>query len=127
MQPIQSKFSIQEHWQKRTRSSHLDVRILDPKKKFLWSWAIPKKKFPVGKEKVLAIRTVNHKLSYMYFQGKLDNGDHVNLFDVGKCIIVMYSQTVVILKFEGRKINGTYNFIRLGNTKNAWLITESKK
>jgi hypothetical protein len=63
---LKTLFSIQEHYQQSKRSSHYDLRVLDLKKKTLWSWAFPKRKFPEIGEKVLAIRTVNHPISYMY-------------------------------------------------------------
>lgn len=127
MDTIKSKFSIQLHTQKKNRSTHFDLRILDPKKKFLWSWAIPKKKFPSGHEKVLALRTINHKVSYMYFHGKLSNGDTVELYDSGECDIVIQSQNLIVLNLVGKKVNGVYNFVRMVNSKNSWLVMVSKK
>ena len=127
MDPIKSKFSVQIHWQKKNRSEHFDLRILDPKKKFLWSWAMPKKRFPDYKEKVLALKTANHKISYMYFSGTLTNGDKVGLYDRGECTIIFYNQKFMIVKLDGVKVNGIYNFIKLINTDNSWLIMASKK
>ena len=123
---IKTLFSIQEHYQKSKRSSHYDLRVLDPKRKVLWSWAFPKLKFPETGEKVLAIKTQDHKVSYMYFQGKLDNGDVVSLHDKGKCHVLMYKYNLVILYFEGQKVKGAYNFIRSFSSKNSWLVTKSK-
>ena len=82
---MKSKFSIQVHYQKRKRSAHWDLRVLSPNKSYLLSFAIPKKEFPKKGEKVLAIRTVNHKVSYMLFHGFLDNGDSVEVYDNGEC------------------------------------------
>ena len=125
---IKTKFSIQNHWQKRNRSSHFDLRILNPKKTTLYSWALPKSQFPDEKmSKVLAIRTVNHPVSYMYFSGHLDNGDKVEVYDKGLCIIFLLKQNLVIVYFDGNKIKGVYNFIKLVKSKDAWLVTRSKK
>ncbi len=120
-------FSIQEHFQKAKRASHYDLRVLDPEKRVLWSWAFPKRRFPEYGEKVLAIRTPNHPLHYMYFQGKLHNGDMVSLHDKGECYIITYKYNLVILYFKGNKINGTYNFIRSFSSKNSWFVTKSRK
>jgi len=127
MTPIKTLFSIQEHFQKSKRSSHYDLRVLDPKKKTLWSWAFPKLKFPESGEKVLAIRTPNHPISYFYFHGRLDNGDMVSLFDKGTCYILVNKYNLIILYFNGTKIKGAYNFIRSFSSKNSWLVTKSKK
>lgn len=127
MTPIKSKFSIQEHYQQRTKSSHYDLRVLNPRQTTLWSFAFPKLKFPTQGEKVLSIRTVNHPVNYMYFQGTLDNNDKVKLYDKGKCIILLYTENLIILHFNGNKLKGTFNFIRLVKTENSWLVMPSKK
>ena len=124
---IKTLFSIQEHYQKSKKSSHFDLRILDPKKKVLWSWAFPKRKFPEVGEKVLAIQTVNHQVSYMYFEGKLDNGDIVSVYDKGKCHIIMIKNNLIIFYFDGKKIKGAYNFIKSFTSKDSWLVVKSKK
>ena len=124
---INTLFSIQEHHQKRNKSSHYDLRILDIKKRVLWSWAIPKMKFPGIGEKVLAIKTVDHPISYMYFSGKLSNGDTVLLYDKGKCKILLNVHDIIIFYFEGAKIKGAYNFIKLSGSEDAWLVVKSKK
>lgn len=124
---IKTLFSVQEHFQRAKRSSHFDLRVLDPKKKVLWSWAFPKLKFPEEGEKSLAIRTANHKLSYMYFEGRLDNGDVVSLYDKGKCHVLVYRYNLIIMYFNGAKLKGVYNFIKLFSSKDSWLVTKSKK
>ena len=124
---IKTRFSIQNHWQKRTRSNHFDLRILSPRKNTLYSWAIPKSQFPEEGKKTLAIRTSNHPVSYMYFQGTLDNGDKVQVYDRGECKVLVYKENLMIVHFYGNKINGTYNFIRLVKSENSWLVTKSRK
>lgn len=124
---LKTKFSVQEHYQRSKRSAHFDLRILDPKKKTLWSWAFPKAKFPNHGEKVLAIRTPNHKLSYMYFEGKLNNGDVVSLYDKGECEVLVFKHNIVVIYFSGEKLKGAYNFIKLFSTKDSWLVTQSTK
>lgn len=126
MPQFKTTFSIQDHHQKKSHSSHFDLRILNQKKSSLWSWAIPKSKFPIAGERVLAIRTVNHKVSYMHFDGELENGDTVKLFDKGKCRVIIVSQNLLIFHFIGSKIRGTYNFIRLLGSDDAWMIQKSK-
>ena len=122
-----SKFSIQVHYQKKRKSAHWDLRLLAPNKSYLLSFAIPKKEFPKKGEKVLAIRTVNHKVSYMYFHGFLHNGDSVEVLDSNDCEIIRWSKELLIIKFYGKKINGVFVFIKLKNQKqDNWLILRSK-
>jgi len=124
---MKSKFSIQAHYQKRKKSLHWDLRLLSPNKSYLLSFAIPKKEFPKKGEKVLAIRTVNHKVSYMLFHGFLDNGDSVEVYDHGNCELVKWSKELIIVKFYGMKIKDTFVFIKLKNQKqDNWLILRSK-
>jgi len=127
MAQFKTRFSIQNHWQKRVRSAHFDLRVLDPDRRILWSWAFPKARFPEEGERLLAIRTPDHRLSYMYFRGSLKNGDKVTIFDRGDCRVILLSHNLVIIYFHGKEIIGTFNFIRLVKTKDAWLVTRSKK
>ncbi len=125
-----SKFSIQIHDQKqRKNQSHWDLRIINPdnKNKTL-SFAFPKSRFPEPKEKLLIIQTKDHPKSYMYYQGTLENGDHVSLYDRGVCNIITNREKFKIIQFIGKKIKGIYNFIYL-NDKNekTWLIIKSNK
>jgi bifunctional non-homologous end joining protein LigD len=124
---FKTKFSIQNHYQKKKRSSHFDLRILNKAKSALWSWALPKSEFPEKSKKVLAIKTPNHKVSYMYFHGLLPNGDKITIFDRGECKVLVNKHNLVIIFFRGKHIKGAYNFIRMMRSKNSWLVTKSKK
>jgi len=125
--PLKTVFSVQEHYQKSKRSSHFDLRILDLKKKVLWSWAFPKRKFPEVGEKVLAIKTQDHKISYMYFEGNLKNGDVVSLHDKGRCHVILVKYNLVIMYFEGQKIKGAFNFVKIHSMGDSWIVTKSNK
>ena len=125
-----TKFSIQIHRQKKKNlKSHFDLRILSKHKTFLISWALPKSKFPDDiAKKILAIRTTDHDVLYMYFEGILDNGDIVEIYDRGQCIVYLDTNDMKIYKFEGKKIKGVYNFIKFQtSSKDSWLILKSKK
>ena len=126
MDQLKTRFSIQDHHQKKSNASHLDLRILNPKETTLWSWAFPKHKFPEFGQRVLAIRTPNHRVSYMYFDGNLENGDTVSVFDRGKCKIMLLTQNLIVVNFNGNKIKGIYNFVKLVKSEDAWLVSRSK-
>ncbi len=94
---FKTKFSVQYH---KNKSPHYDLRILSKDKRSLWSWAIPKSRFPINKqEKLLAIRTENHPPSYIHFQGKLGDGSRVNLVYRGNCIVDNDKDPIIKIKF----------------------------
>jgi len=107
----------------------LDLRILNEKKNTLWSWALPKSKFPRKGEQRLAIRTPNHPPSYMYFHGDLENGDSVSVYDRGDCKVLVNKHNLIVVYFRGKKINGAYNLIKLQSSKrkDSWIITKLKE
>lgn len=125
---IRTKFSVQIHRLRAKRSEHFDLRVLDPRRLKLWSWALPKARFPEDGEKLLAIRTPDHPVSYIYFQGVLKkSGDTVKLHDSGICEILVNKSFLKIFHFHGKNVDGIYNFIKLSRSKDSWLITKSKK
>jgi hypothetical protein len=125
-----TKFSLQEHFQKRSNHSHWDLRVLDPENKsFLASWAIPKKRFPAIGERLLAIKTVNHNVNYMYFSGMLQNNDIVKLLDYGRCDILKWGKNTVMATFHGHKVKGTYLFLKMeafSKKQDNWIIIGRK-
>ena len=125
-----TKFSIQIHKQRKKHyDSHFDLRVMNRRRTQLLSWALPKSKFPEYGEKVLAIQTPNHRLSYMYFEGRLENGDIVELYDRGNCAVLLEKYNMMILKFLGSKIRGIYNFISIQSKtdQKTWLVMRSKR
>jgi DNA ligase D-like protein (predicted 3'-phosphoesterase) len=126
---FKTTFSIQHHKQKKNNSNHFDLRVVNRNRSALWSWAIPKSRFPEKKEKLLAIRTSDHKMSYMYFQGKLKNGDRVSIYDKGECEVIADRENLMIINFKGASVIGSYTFIKMKVSKNnqqSWLIMKTK-
>tara|TARA_R110000824_G_scaffold210005_1_gene395825 strand:+ start:371 stop:778 length:408 start_codon:yes stop_codon:yes gene_type:complete len=129
-QIIKTKFSIQIHNQKKRKNrSHWDIRILSPRKLKLWSWAIPKSHFPERGEKVLAVRTSDHKVSYLMFEGTLKNGDKVSLYDYGECDLIITKRSNLVIRFKGKKVKEVFTFVKTqGNTSDdKWLIIRGSK
>lgn len=127
---IKTTFVIQEHYRKKMRKSHYDIRIVKPSKDKAFSWAIPKMKFPEDNEKVLAIRTPDHKLSVLkLIDSTLSNGDRIKTIDKGNCVIVSISDNRIIFTFDGKLLNGKYVFINIGanNNNENWLIKKLNK
>lgn len=126
---FRSRFSIHIHDQRKRRSSHFDIRIVNRDKSSLLSWAIPKQKFPESNDRVLAIQTPNHPMSYLDYEGVQDNGDIVTLFDRGECKILVYRNNLIVVHFLGKKIRGSYNFVKFQSSSKQtnWLIMKSKR
>lgn len=118
---INSVFSIQEHYRKKQKRSHLDLRILDPNKNILISFAIPKFKLPEKGDRLLAIKTEDHNIDYLDFEGTLKNGDKVSLLDKGKCKIITLKKHIITIKLNGKKIKEVYTIIKIINGDN-WII-----
>lgn len=119
---IKGKFSIQVHHGKRPGpGTHWDFRVLIPKDKTVLSWSIPKRKLPSRGEKVLAIWVDDtHPISHMTFEGRLKNGDLVELHDIGTIKILRKTNHKILFELEGSNEQGKYILIHL--KQNQWLI-----
>lgn len=121
---IKTHFTIHEHYRKGVRRIHWDIRIVRPGKTRTWSFAIPKAKMPKRGEKLLAIKTEDHKLDIMNREGTLKNGDTLKILESGKCEIVKYSDRYIGIIFKGKTFNGHYGFIKTGEDK--WLLISAR-
>lgn len=120
---IKSNFSVQVHYGKRPGpGTHWDFRVYDPKMKRVLSWAIPKQRMPQESgEKIFAAWVDDkHSISYMNFEGRLPNGDTVELYDIGKIDIHKLTENRIIFDLYGTYITGKFTLINTGG-KN-WLI-----
>ena len=66
------RFVIQRHFAEKA-GEHLDLR-LENEEGALSSWSLPKHKLPKGKEKLLAVSTEDHPISYIKFKGEIPSG-----------------------------------------------------
>jgi DNA ligase D-like protein (predicted 3'-phosphoesterase) len=111
------RFVIQDHIADRA-GRHFDLR-LENDNGTMSSWAIPKHKLPQGKERLLAIKTEDHPVSYNKFEGKIEDG-------YGKGIVKIHkSGTYKEIENKKNKIifeidNKTYQLININNKR--WLI-----
>lgn len=118
--PFETQFVIHDHY---ATHHHFDLRIKKGKK--APSWALPKAKMPTNTdEKILAVRTPDHSISWMSFEGEIPEGEYgagtVKIYDKGKCIIYKWTETIVV-KFLGDKVKGFYSLIHT-NDKNYLII-----
>ena len=121
--PYTTQFVIQDH---HASTHHFDLRI--KRDNYLASWAIPKAKLPEDyNEKILAIQTNNHNLSWLTFEGTIPEGNYgagtVKIYDSGDCLVHQWTN-VITITFNGNKIKDTYSLIRTNNKK--FIIVKKK-
>jgi len=123
---IDGKFSIQVHYGKRPGpGTHWDLRILLPKEKRVLSWAIPKQTLPSRGKRNLAVWVDDtHPTYHMSFEGRLKNGDIVELYDVGEAKIHKLIKDRIIFDLKGTKVNGSFVLIKTDD-KNWLLVGKS--
>lgn len=113
------KFVIHNH--KAIRAGfHQDLRFEDPIKSDHWhSFAVPKSVPLNPGQKVLAIKTHIHSEDEALFKGDIPAGEYgggnLTLYDQGIAGIKKFTSAHIILYLKGRKINGIYHLISLGN------------
>lgn len=114
-------FVIHHHKRKKTHSTHWDFRLVNPSKTFVWSFAIPKCRFPKKGERLLSIKTPRHPMETLNLEGRLKNGDIIDKVDSGNCEIIKFKKSKILdIKLHGNKIKGRYIFIYL--SKDKWLL-----
>ena len=127
------RFVIHDHKAKRA-GYHQDLRFEDPIKKNHWhSFAVPKTvPLNAGQKvlaikthihtKVLAIKTHIHTKDQALFKGDIPAGEYgggnIELFDQGIAKLEKFTSAHITIILQGRKVNGLYHLISLGNVKN---------
>jgi bifunctional non-homologous end joining protein LigD len=119
------RFVIQRHKTYKTRE-HFDLR-LENDNGAMSSWAIPKHKLPSGKEKLLAVKTEDHPISYMKFKGKIPEGEYgagnVEIYDSGTFEEIEWSGSKIVFKLKGKE-RGTYKVFQTKGDQ--WMIMEDQ-
>ncbi len=120
------RFVIQLHKADRA-GEHFDLR-LENDNGTLSSWSIPKHHMPKNNEKLLAIKTEDHPISYINFKGKIEKGygkGKVEIYDKGTYEEVKQTKSLFIFSLKGKKERGTFNLFKTKGDN--WLITKHKK
>lgn len=125
--PSQWRFSIQRH---HARSIHYDLRLEHDG--VLLSWAVPKGPSLQPLSKRLAVRTEDHPLEYLAWEGTIPEGNYgagvMMVFDLG------YWETVgalgvdealasgeLKLKLWGQKVAGEWTLVRTKGKEWLWI------
>ena len=104
-------------------SLHYDLRLED--EGVLMSWAIPKGLPYLANQKRLAIRTEDHPLQYLYFEGEIPKGEYgagsMRIVESGKIKWSQKKKTSFEFTLSGEENKHTYKLFQTNDT-NQWLI-----
>ncbi len=114
-----SRFVVQEH---HARRLHWDLRLEHDG--VLWSWAVPKGVPLDPSERRLAVRTEDHPLEYLAFEGEIPKGQYgagtMSVWDHGTYDIEKLEDREVKAVFHGERMRGRYV---LFNTRgDDWML-----
>ncbi|HEX5587173.1 MAG TPA: non-homologous end-joining DNA ligase [Acidimicrobiia bacterium] len=113
------RFVVQEH---HARSLHWDLRL--EHEGVLWSWAVPKGIPMLAKPNHLAVRTEDHPLEYLSFQGEIPKGEYgggsMTVWDHGTYEPEKLRDDEVIVTLHGERVDGKYVLFRTRGDQ--WMI-----
>src|SRR3954452_25514359 len=113
------RFVVQEH---SARSMHWDLRL--EHEGTLVSWAVPKGIPPDPKRNNLAVRTEDHPLEYLEFEGDIPEGNYgagtMRIYVRGTYELHKLRDKEVMVTFHGERVRGRYVLFRTSD-KN-WMI-----
>ncbi len=122
-----SKFIIVKHKAKK-RGDHFDIRFKMPNSKNWASFATGQKVTDIPTkpgEKINIVRTHDHSEKEALYLGTIEDGQYgageLIEYDSGRCDVLKFTNTHMIVDFKGRKIKGKYHFI------NALLFSKDKR
>src|SRR3954454_12756382 len=113
------RFVVQEH---HARALHWDLRL--EHEGTLASWAVPKGIPPDPRRNNLAVRTEDHPLEYLEFEGDIPAGQYgagtMRIWDRGTYELHKFREDEVMVTFHGERLHGRYVLFRT-DEKN-WMI-----
>ena len=119
-----NRFVVHEHHATRL---HWDLRLEHDG--VLASWAVPNGIPPAPAENRLAVRTEDHPLEYLEFEGDIPKGEYgagaIRIWDRGTFEPHKWTDDKVELTLHGERLDGRHALFRIGRdeaTKNDWMI-----
>ena len=117
--PGAPRFVVQEH---HARALHWDLRLEHDG--VLWSWAVPKGIPMRNRPNHLAVRTEDHPLEYLTFEGQIPTGQYgagtMSVWDRGTYDAEKLQDDEVILTFHGSRVHGKYALFRTRDDQ--WML-----
>ena len=135
-----NRFVVQRHLARR---EHYDFRLQIGN--ILASWAIPKQPIHDPEKKRLAVKTEDHPLDYIHFEGNIPKGNYgagnVMVWDVGYYYLhgsrtppstrEMHKQLAsgsLKIHLQGAKLKGLFNLVKIQKSeKDEWLFMKAKE
>jgi bifunctional non-homologous end joining protein LigD len=115
------RFVIQEH---HARRLHWDLRL--ERNGALASWAVPNGIPDDPKRNRKAVRTEDHPLEYLEFEGEIPEGQYgagtMSIWDRGTYECEKFRDDEVIVVFHGERVTGRYALFRAGRDPKDWMI-----
>ena len=118
------RFVVQQHHATRL---HWDLRLEHDGA--LASWAIPNGIPPDPAENRLAVRTEDHPLEYLDFQGEIPKGQYgagtMRIWDRGTFEVHKWEERKVEVTFHGERLKGRYGLFPIGRepgSEGDWMI-----
>jgi bifunctional non-homologous end joining protein LigD len=118
------RFVVQQHHATRL---HWDLRLEHDGA--LASWAVPNGIPPDPAENRLAVRTEDHPLEYLEFEGEIPKGQYgagtMKIWDRGTFELHKWQERKVEVTFHGERLRGRYGLFPIGRdeqSKNDWMI-----
>jgi bifunctional non-homologous end joining protein LigD len=114
-----ARFVVQEH---HARRLHWDLRL--EHEGTLASWALPRGVPEHPDENRLAVRTEDHPLEYLTFEGEIPKGQYgagsISVWDRGTYQAEKFRDDEVIATFNGERVHGRYALFR--TRESDWMI-----
>jgi bifunctional non-homologous end joining protein LigD len=118
-EPGEERFVIQEH---HARRIHWDLRL--ERDGTLASWALPRGVPPAPKDNRLAVRTEDHPLEYLDFEGEIPKGEYgagtMSIWDRGTYVAEKFGDDKVEIELRGERVQGRYALFP--TTGKNWMI-----
>jgi bifunctional non-homologous end joining protein LigD len=120
--PGGERFVIQEHSATRL---HWDLRL--ERDGVAVSWAVPNGVPEVPGENRMAVRTEDHPLEYLTWEGVIPKGQYgagtMKVWDSGTYETHEWTDTKATVTFHGRRVKGRYHLFHIGGRDgNDWMI-----
>jgi bifunctional non-homologous end joining protein LigD len=117
-----NRFVVQEHSATRL---HWDLRL--ERDGVAVSWAVPNGIPEVPGENRMAVRTEDHPLEYLSWEGVIPKGSYgagtMKVWDSGTYEADEWTDTKATVTFHGRRIKGRYHLFHIGGRDgNDWMI-----
>ncbi len=115
------RFVVQEH---SARRLHWDLRL--EREGAAPSWAIPNGIPDDPSENRMAVRTEDHPLEYLEFEGEIPAGEYgagtVRIWDRGTYEAEKWEPGKIVFTLAGERLSGRYALFRAGSSEKDWMI-----